>query len=66
MFKRFLIVFVWGPMFILFLSIDILLVCTSIIWGPIYYIITGNDPINEEVVDFFPDKAFEIKERIFD
>ena len=65
MFKRFLIVFAWGPMFILFLGIDTLLVCTSIIWGPIYYIITGNDPINEEVIDFFPDKAFEIKERIF-
>ena len=65
MFKRFLIVFAWGPMFILFLSINILLVGTSIIWGPIYYIITGNDPINEEIVSFFPDKAFEIKERIF-
>ena len=42
-FKRTGVVFFCGPVFIIGLLLHIFLVLTAIIWGPIYYIITGND-----------------------
>jgi hypothetical protein len=42
-FKRIGVVFFCGPVFIIGLVLHIILIFTAIIWGPIYYIITGND-----------------------
>lgn len=56
-FKRIGVVFFCGPIFIIGITI------TAIIWGPIYYIITGNDPIDvdgtypldlsEKIIDWY-------------
>ena len=46
-FKRIGVVFFCGPVFIIGFLLHIILVFTAIIWGPIYYIITGNDPIDD-------------------
>jgi hypothetical protein len=61
MFKRFIEVFVCGPIFLLAILLNTVLVVTCIIWGPIYYIITGNDPMSEDTINFFFDKADKIK-----
>jgi len=53
MFKRFVEVFICGPIFIIGILLNIIFVITAIIWGPIYYIITGKDPLEEENVFFF-------------
>lgn len=51
--KRCGIVFILGPVFMFCLLINLILWFTCIIWGPIYYIITGNDPINfDTFLDF--------------
>ena len=47
-FKRIGVVFFCGPVFIIGFLLHIILVFTAIIWGPIYYIITGNDPIGDD------------------
>ena len=62
-FKRVGVVFFCGPVFIIGLLSHIFLVLTAIIWGPIYYIITGNDPIDvdgtypldlsEKIIDWY-------------
>lgn len=47
-FNRAGVIFFCGPVFIIGFILHIILVFTAIIWGPIYYIITGNDPINSD------------------
>ena len=51
--KRCGVVFIVGPVFILGFSLNVLMWLTVIVWGPIYYIITGNDPgiIEESPLD---------------
>lgn len=53
MIKRAGLVFIVYPIWILLLLFHIILAVTCIIWGPIYYIITGKDPIEEDLVDRF-------------
>ena len=53
MFKRFIEVFICGPIFIIGILLNIIFVVSAIIWGPIYYIITGKDPLEEENALFF-------------
>lgn len=62
-FKRIGVVFFCGPIFISGIILHIVLIVTVIIWGPIYYIITGNDPIDinclypldlsEKIIDWY-------------
>jgi hypothetical protein len=62
-FKRIGVVFFCGPVFIIGIILHIVLIFTVIIWGPIYYIITGNDPIavdgsypldlSEKIIDWY-------------
>ena len=47
-FKRIGVVFFCGPVFIIGIILHVILIFTVIIWGPIYYIITGNDPIDSD------------------
>lgn len=47
-FKRIGVVFFCGPVFILGAILHIALIVTVIIWGPIYYIITGNDLVDAD------------------
>lgn len=47
-FNRIGVVFFCGPVFIIGIILHVFLLMTSIIWGPIYYIITGNDPIDSD------------------
>ena len=42
-FKRAGVVFFCGPVFIIGITLHAFLLITAVIWGPIYYIITGND-----------------------
>ena len=51
-FNRIGVVFFCGPVFIIGSALNIILVFTAIIWGPIYYIITGNDPIDDDNLTF--------------
>ena len=63
MFKRIGVVFFCGPIFIIGFVLHMFLVLTAIIWGPIYYIITGNDPMDgdwsypldltEKIIDWY-------------
>lgn len=54
--KRCGVIFICGPMFIIGCLFNIILWFTCIIWGPIYYIITGNDPVNVDILlDFASD-----------
>lgn len=53
MFKRFIEVFICGPLFLIFIIINIIFVVSSVVWGPIYYIITGDDPLKEDLVFFW-------------
>ena len=62
-FKRIGVVFFCGPIFIIGFILHMFLVLTAIIWGPIYYIITGNDPMDgdwsypldltEKIIDWY-------------
>lgn len=62
-FKRTGVVFFCGPVFIIGIILHLVLIVTVIIWGPIYYIITGNDPIDvdgtypldlsEKIIDWY-------------
>ena len=47
-FNRIGVVFFCGPVFIIGIILHVILIFTVIIWGPIYYIITGNDPIDSD------------------
>ena len=52
MFKRFLEVFFIWPIILILLILNILLILTAFVWGPIYYIFTGNDPLSEDLMGF--------------
>lgn len=43
------------PFFILCLLLNIVLILSSPIWGSVYYIITGNDPWDDENMTFLVD-----------
>ena len=60
-FKRIGVVFFCGPIFIIGFLLHIILITTAIIWGPIYYIITGNDLIDSDLS--FP---LDLSEKIID
>ena len=53
MIRRFGIVFILYPVFILCCLLHIVFVMTCAIWGPIYYIITGLDPLEQDIIFFF-------------
>lgn len=65
MFKRFIEVFICIPIFIICLLLNIAFVISSILWGPIYYIITGNDPIREDIMEFFFNVGINITDFIY-
>lgn len=65
MFKRFIEVFICGPIFIICLLLNIAFVVSSILWGPIYYIITGDDPICEDIMEFFFNVGINITDFIY-
>lgn len=50
--KRLGLVTIIVPFFVLCLVLNIVYIVLSLIWGPIYYIITGNDPWNNENMAF--------------
>lgn len=62
MFKRFIEVFICCPIFIICIILNIAFVISALLWGPIYYIITGNDPLCEDISLFF----FNVGENITD
>lgn len=47
-FKRAGVVFFCGPVFIIGWLLHIILIFSVIIWGPIFYIITGDDPMDDD------------------
>ena len=49
--KRCGVIFILGPMFIILFTLDMLMFFTIIVWGPIYYIITGNNPLTIKFFD---------------
>lgn len=53
MIKRARLVFISFPIFILCMILNVIFWMLGIIWCPIYYIITGKDPINEEMAFFY-------------
>lgn len=61
-FKRAGVVFFCGPVFIIGIILHIVLLVTVIIWGPIYYIITGNDP----TIDVDESYPLDLSEKIID
>ena len=50
--KRCGVVFILGPVFVILFALNMLMFFTTIVWGPIYYIITGNDPLTTEEILF--------------
>lgn len=64
MFKRFIEVFICGPIFIIGILLNIIIVASTLIWGPIYYIFTGNDPLQEEISLYFCKLAGDINDFI--
>lgn len=53
MIKKAGLVFIIFPIFILCMILNVIFWMLGIIWCPIYYIITGKDPINEEMAFFY-------------
>lgn len=53
MIKRAGLVFIIFPIFILCMILNVIFWMLGIIWCPIYYIITGKDPVNEEMAIFY-------------
>ena len=43
--KRAGVIFILGPAFIFCIILNLIMWSLVIIWGPIYYIVTGNDPL---------------------
>lgn len=64
-FKRIGVVFFCGPICIIGFILHIFLVLTAVIWGPIYYIITGNDLQNLDDWTFPMCIAFKIMDWYF-
>ena len=54
--KRCGVIFILGPIFVIFFVLNILMFFTTIVWGPIYYIITGNDPLTTEYLFTFAER----------
>ena len=63
-FNRIGVVFFCGPVFIIGFVLHMILILTAVIWGPIYYIITGNDltdaddwsyplDLSEKIIDWY-------------
>ena len=50
--KRAGVIFILGPAFIFCIILNIIIWGLAIIWGPIYYIITGNDPMIADINPF--------------
>lgn len=46
--KRCGVIFIFLPLFICLLFINMIIWLSVFIWGPFYYIITGNDPLSLE------------------
>lgn len=55
MIKRAGLVFIVYPIWILLFLFHLIFAMTGIIWGPIYYIITGKDPMDEDSIYCFLD-----------
>lgn len=53
MIRRFGVVFILYPIFILCYLLHFVFIVTCAIWGPIYYIITGLDPLEQDTIFFF-------------
>ena len=53
MIRRFGVIFILYPIFVLCYLLHIVFVMTCAIWGPIYYIITGLDPLEQDIIFFF-------------
>lgn len=51
--RRIGVVFIFGPIFICLVIINMIVWLSIIIWGPFYYIITGKDPMSTEPDIFF-------------
>lgn len=66
MFKRFVKVYIIGPIFIIAIILNILFWLTFIIWVPIYYVITGKDPMQEDILGIFLHIADKIEHFILD
>ena len=65
MFKRFIEVFLCGPIFIICTMLNVVFFVSAIIlWGPIYYIFTGKDPLQEEISLYFCKLARDISDFI--
>jgi hypothetical protein len=43
--KRIGVVFIFGPIFVILCLIIVVVWFSVFLWGPIYYIITGKDPM---------------------
>lgn len=50
--KRCGVVFILGPIIIISLVLNTVIIALIIFWGPIYYIITGNNPLDVEPLFF--------------
>ena len=50
--KRAGVIFIFAPIFIMGLLLHTFTIVTAIIWGPIWYIITGKDPLSEDTIAF--------------
>lgn len=53
MIKRAGLVFIIFPIYTLCMILNIIFWMLGIIWCPVYYIITGKDPLNEEMAIFY-------------
>ena len=53
--KRCGVVFILGPIIIISLLFNLVLIISMMFWGPFYYIITGNDPLNIDSLFFLDD-----------
>lgn len=50
--KRCGVVFILGPIIIISLVLNTAIIISMMFWGPVYYIITGNDPFDIEPLFF--------------
>ena len=57
--KRIGVVIIFGPIFVILSLLNVAVWFSVFLWGPIYYIITGNDPMtivyNGSIVFVFAD-----------
>ena len=48
--KRIGVIFILVPISTIIFFINAIFIALIIIWGPIYYIVTGNDPLREDLI----------------